>query len=161
MLGHPPTDCPEQGSRTIIITDGNPGLLAALEVVYPFTPHQRCWFHKMQNVVKKVRKRNQEAVVSGAQRIYEAHSRRAAIAAFWRWAKQWRGREPKAVACIESDLETLLAHFQEPPALRVTLRTINPIERVFREVRRRTRPMTVMNQQRVPGTRRLQRVPPH
>ena len=79
----------------------------------------------------------------------------------WRWAKQWRGREPKAVACIESDLETLLAHFQEPPALRVTLRTINPIERVFREVRRRTRPMTVMNQQRVPGTRRLQRVPPH
>ena len=49
------------------------------------------------------------------------------------------------MACIESDLETLLAHFQEPPALRVTLRTINPIERVFREVRRRTRPMTVMN----------------
>ena len=136
LLGHP---------LRLIITDGNPGLLAALEVVYPFTPHQRCWFHKMQNVVKKVRKRNQEAVVSGAQRIYEAHSRRAAIAAFWRWAKQWRGREPKAVACIESDLETLLAHFQEPPALRVTLRTINPIERVFLEVRRRTRPMTVMN----------------
>ena len=64
LLGHP---------LRLIITDGNPGLLAALEVVYPFTPHQRCWFHKMQNVVKKVRKRNQEAVVSGAQRIYEAH----------------------------------------------------------------------------------------
>ena len=99
----------------------------------------------MQNVVNKVRKRNRKAVVSGAQRIYEAHSRRAAIAAFWRWAKRWRGDEPKAVQCIESDLEALLAHFQEPLALRVTLRTINPIERVFREVRRRTRPMTGMN----------------
>jgi transposase-like protein len=136
LLGHP---------LRLIITDGNPGLLAALEVVYPFTPHQRCWFHKMQNVVNKVRKRNRKAVVSGAQRIYEAHSRRTAIAAFWRWAERWRGDEPKAVQCIESDLEALLAHFQEPPALRATLRTINPIERVFREVRRRTRPMTVMN----------------
>jgi transposase-like protein len=82
LLGHP---------LRLIITDGNPGLLAALEVVYPFTPHQRCWFHKMQNVVNKVRKRNRKAVVSGAQRIYEAHSRRTAIAAFWRWAERWRG----------------------------------------------------------------------
>lgn len=49
------------------------------------------------------------------------------------------------MACIHSDLEALLAHFQEPAALRLTLRTTNPIERVFREVRRRTRPMTVMN----------------
>ena len=43
LLGHP---------LRLIITDGNPGLLAALEVVYPFTPHQRCWFHKMENLVK-------------------------------------------------------------------------------------------------------------
>jgi putative transposase len=101
--------------------------LAALEMVYPFTPHQRCWFHKMQNVVNKVRKRNREAVVSGAQKIYEAHSRRAAIAAFWCWAKRWRGRELKAVACIQSDLEALLAHFQEPPALRTTPRTTHGV----------------------------------
>ena len=136
LLGHP---------LRLIITDGDPGLLAALEMVYPFTPHQRCWFHKMQNVVKKVRKRNQKAVVSGAQKIYLAESRRAAISAFWRWAKHWRGDEPKAVECIESDLEELLAHFKEPPALRRKLRTTNPIERTFREVRRRTKPMTVMN----------------
>lgn len=83
--------------------------------------------------------------MSGAQKVYLAETRREAIAAFWRWAKRWRGDEPKAVECIESDLEELLAHLKEPPALRATLRTTNPIERTFREVRRRTKPMTVMN----------------
>ena len=95
--------------------------------------------------MKKVRKRNQKGVVSGAQKIYLAQSRRTAIAAFWRWAKRWRGDEPKAVECVESDLEELLAHFKEPAALGPTLRTTNPIERTFREVRRRTKPMTVVN----------------
>ena len=114
-------------------------------MVYPFTVHQRCWFHKMQNVAAKVRKRDRDAVVRGARRIYQAPTRRAAISAFWRWAKRWRGTYPKAVGCVETDLEALLAHFKEPPSLRATLRTTNPIERVFREVRRRTKPMTVVN----------------
>ena len=41
--------------------------------------------------------------------------------------KRWRGRELKAVACIQSDLEALLAHFQEPPALRTTPRTTHGV----------------------------------
>jgi putative transposase len=129
----------------LIVSDGNPGLLAALEMVYPFAGHQRCWFHKMQNVAGQVRKRDREAVVRGARRIYLAQSRGAASGAFWRWAKRWRETYPQAVGCIQRDLQELLAHFKEPPKLRPTLRTTNPIERAFREVRRRTRPMTVVN----------------
>ncbi len=136
LLGH---------SLRLIVTDGNPGLVAALEMVYPFVAKQRCWFHKMHNVAAKVRKRDRDAVVRGARRIYQAPTRRAAISAFWRWAKRWRRTYPKAVGCVETDLEALLAHFKEPPSLRATLRTTNPIERVFREVRRRTKPMTVVN----------------
>lgn len=129
----------------LITSDGSPGLRLALETVYPFVPHQLCWFHKMQNVAGYARKRDQEALLKGARAIYLAGSRRGAIAAFWAWANTWRGTYPKAVRCVEEHLEELLAHFLEPEALRPTLRTTNPLERAFREVRRRTRPMTVMN----------------
>jgi len=69
-------------------------------------------------------------------------SRRAAIAAYWAWARRWREEAPKAVACLERDLEELLAHFAVPPEDRRAVRTTNAIERCFREVRRRTRPMS-------------------
>lgn len=129
----------------LITTDGNPGLISALEVVYPFVPRQRCWFHKMQNVSSYARKRDHKELLCGARAIYLSPTRREAIRAFWRWAQRWREAYPKAVRCIEKDLEELLSHFQEPKDLRPTLRTTNPIERAFKEVRKRTRPMSVIN----------------
>jgi transposase-like protein len=131
----------------LIVTDGCPGLKAALEMVYPFVPQQRCWFHALQNVMTKVRQRDQQACLAGARAIYQASTRRAAVAAFWAWARAWRGAYPQAVEGIEKNLDALLAHFREPPELRRTLRTTNPIERCFREVRRRTRPMGGFNNQ--------------
>jgi hypothetical protein len=50
-----------------------------------------------------------------------------------------------AVACVERDLESLLVFFDYPEAMRVGLRTTNAIERSFREVRRRTRPIGCFN----------------
>jgi len=132
-------------SLRLITTDGNPGLIAALEVVYPSISRQRCWFHKMQNISSYARKRDHKELLCGARAIYLSETRREAIRAFWRWAQRWRGSYPKAVRCIEKDLEELLAHFQEPKHLRPTLRTTNPIERAFKEVRKRTRPMSVIN----------------
>jgi putative transposase len=55
----------------LIVTDGCPGLAAALQTVYPRVPHQRCWVHKMRNILEKVRKRDYEAVKSEAQAIYQ------------------------------------------------------------------------------------------
>jgi transposase-like protein len=57
----------------------------------------------------------------------------------------WRLRRPKVVACIEKDLEELLAFYKCPKPLSKKLRTTNVIERAFREVRRRTRPMSCFN----------------
>ena len=129
----------------LITTDGNPGLISALEVVYPFVPRQRCWFHKMQNLSGYARKRDRKELLCGARAIYLSPTRREAIRAFWRWARRWRGSYPKAVRCIEKDLEELLAHMREPQSLRPTLRTTNPIERAFKEVKKRTRHMSVIN----------------
>jgi putative transposase len=53
----------------LIITDGCPGLAAAMQVVYPRVLHQRCWVHKMRNILEKARKRDYDELKAGAQAI--------------------------------------------------------------------------------------------
>src|SRR5450755_2205811 len=69
----------------LIVTDGCPGLAAAIPTVYPRARHQRCWVHKMRNILEKVRKRDYDEVKRGAQAIYLAAGRRQAEAAFRRF----------------------------------------------------------------------------
>ena len=66
----------------LIVTDGCAGLAAALETVYPQVLHQRCWVHKMRNILEHVRKRDHEQVKKDAQAIYRAEGRKQALAAF-------------------------------------------------------------------------------
>jgi len=125
----------------LIVTDGCPGLAAALQTVYPQVKHQRCWVHKMRNILEKVRKRDYEAVKTGAQAIYRAHDVRQARQAFRRFRARWRGVYASMVKQLEKDLPELLTFFDFPQHLWRKLRTTNVIERCFVEVRRRTRPM--------------------
>jgi putative transposase len=125
----------------LIITDGCEGLAAALQTVYPQVPHQRCWVHKMRNLLEKVRKRDSDRVKADAQAIYLAESRQAARAAFRVFRFHWRSTYPAMVKRLERDLPELLAFFSFPRPLWRKLRTTNVIERCFVEVRRRTRPM--------------------
>jgi putative transposase len=126
----------------MITTDGARGLIAALDMVYAHVPRQRCWVHKLRNVANRLRARNRPACLGQASMIYKAKCRAEAIQRFKQWKADWQEREPKAVACLEADLDDLLTCFDLPEAHRPTVRTTNPIERAFREVRRRTRPMS-------------------
>lgn len=129
----------------LVITDGGSGLHGALEIIYPKIPYQRCWAHKTRNVLDKVKKKDQEAVKKALGKISHAENRRQAIDAYWQFSSHWRKLYPRAVACLEKDLEDLLTFFQiKQPKLWSRLRTTNLIERSFREVKRRTRPMGVM-----------------
>ncbi|HXV78754.1 MAG TPA: IS256 family transposase [Candidatus Binatia bacterium] len=129
----------------LMATDGGTGLHAALQIVYPKLLLQRCWAHKTRNVLEKVKKKDQKAVKKALNRISHAFHHRAATEAYWRFASRWRKAYPKAVACLEKDLDQLLSFFQiKNSQLWSRLRTTNLIERAFREVRRRTRPMGVM-----------------
>ena len=134
------------GSRCqLIATDGGAGLHAALQIVYPKIVLQRCWAHKSRNVLDKVKKADQPAVKKALNRISHASTQRQATQAYWRLAARWRKAYPGAVACLEKDLDELLHFFQiKRPEMWSRLRTTNLIERSFREVRRRTRPMGVM-----------------
>lgn len=125
----------------LIITDGGTGLRAALPLVYPRIPVQLCWAHKMRNIAAKVR-RKEGSCVAEAAAIYLAGSQSEAQQAFRRWRESWQHRCPRAVACVERDLENLLNFFSVPQGHWKKVRTTNVIERAFREVRRRTRPMS-------------------
>ena len=125
----------------LILTDGCPGLAAAIQTVYPRVLHQRCWVHKMRNILEKVGKRDYDAVKQDAQAIYRAESRRQAEAAFRRFRRRWQDDYGSMVRQLGRDLPELLSFFSFPRHLWKKLRTTNIIERCFVEVRRRTRPM--------------------
>lgn len=128
----------------MIIVDGGKGLLAALPFVYPSIPVQRCWAHKTRNVLNYVRKADQEAVKADLHKISHASGKREAQSALGHFSRRWINLYPKAVACLLADEEELLNFFQiKEPKLWPQIRTTNAIERKFREVRRRTRPMGV------------------
>ena len=132
----------------LITTDGNKGLIAALDSVWPYVPRQACWFHKLGNVRIKVKKKKEAECLSGARQIYLAKNRTEAVARFREWVARWKYEEPKAVVCLKEDIEALLMVFEIPEEHRITMRTTNPIERAFREVKRRTRPMNCFTNRR-------------
>src|SRR5215472_14505059 len=107
----------------LILTDGCAGLAAAIRTVYPRARHQRCWVHKMRNILEKARQCDYDEVKAGAQAIY------------------WQPRYPSVVKRLGQALPELLSFFSFPRHLWRRLRTTNIIERCFVEVRRRTRPM--------------------
>jgi putative transposase len=97
--------------------------------------------HKLRNIADKVPKKKGPCGREAAA-MYQASSRQAAQGIFQRWARKWRPLRPRAVACVERDLEELLTFYAFPAAHWRKIRTTNIIERAFREVRRRTRPMS-------------------
>jgi transposase-like protein len=144
------SDLYRRGLRTngleMIVTDGGKGLLAALPFVYPGIPTQRCWAHKTRNVLNHVRKADHEDVKKDLAAISHAKGLQKAQAALKRFAHTWGILYPKALASLKESEEELLAFFTiKDLTLWSKIRTTNLIERRFRELRRRTRPMGVFS----------------
>ena len=126
----------------MICVDGGAGLLAALPSIFHGIPVQRCWAHKIRNVLDKVRKADQPKVKRALHKIMNAANAPAARSAARRFAQRFQERYPAAVACLRNDLDELLTCFRyKTEAQRRAVRTTNAVERRFREVKRRTRPM--------------------
>jgi len=126
----------------LVIVDGGKGLLAALDLVYGQVPLQRCWAHKTRNVLNHVKRADHGKVKRSLHRISHARNLREAQKAAQRFVLRWQATYPKAVQCLQNDLPELLSFLQVKTGLPASvLRTTNAIERRFREVRRRSRPM--------------------
>ena len=131
-------------SVKLIVADGGAGLLAALPLVYPQIPLQRCWAHKIRNILDKSKKKDRESMKVDLHKIIYAENKTQARKAARHFADKWENIYPKAVHCLRDDLDDLLSFFMfKDQKWRKATRTTNAIERRFREVRRRTRPMGV------------------
>ena len=132
----------------LVTADGAGGIAAAVAEVFPMADLQRCWTHRIRNLLGAIPLGERRACLGGLRAIYRARTRRAAVAAYWRWATTWRTRHPVLVRRLEADLDELLAVFALPEPIRLQLRTTNLIERAFRELRRRIRPIGALADRR-------------
>jgi putative transposase len=132
----------------LVAADGADGIAAAVAEALPSASLQRCWTHRVRNILEALPMAERKACLRGLRAIYRARTRRAAVAAYWRWAKTWRARHPGLVRGLERDLDELLAVFSLPASIRPSLRTTNLLERAFRELRRRLRPIGALPDRR-------------
>ena len=127
-----------QSGPLMAIGDGAMGFWAALEEVFPATRAQRCWFHKMGNVLNALPASQQGRAKAALQAIWMAMTRADAQRAFDQFVSQYQGKYPKAVDKLEKDRDSLLAFYDFPAEHWQHLRTTNPIESTFATVRHRT-----------------------
>jgi putative transposase len=122
----------------LVVGDGALGFWKALEEVFPSTRHQRCWLHKVANVLNAVPKSIGPQVKADLNEICRAPDRASADAALDTFVEKYGAKYAKAVACLTRDRDALLAFFDFPAEHWDHLRTSNPIESVFATVRHRT-----------------------
>ena len=122
----------------IAVGDGAMGFWNALDRAFPSTKHQRCWVHKVKNVLNCFPKQMAPAVKSDLDNIQHAGTRKAAEAALAVFSEKYEVKYPKGVACLIKDQDAMLAFFDFPAEHWGHLRTSNPIESVFATVRHRT-----------------------
>jgi transposase-like protein len=118
--------------------DGAMGFWAALNEVYPETRHQRCWVHKVANILNALPKSVQGKARAGLKEIWQAPTIDVAERAFKRFVSSYSGKYPQAVAKLTKDEGALLAFYDFPAEHWLHIRTSNPIESTFATVRHRS-----------------------
>ena len=123
----------------LAVGDGALGFWAALREVFPATREQRCWVHKVRNVLGALPKSVQAGARKALHEIIQAEDRTHAERAIQALVSDYGAKWPKAVAKVVDDTEALLTFFDYPAEHWLHLRTTNPIESTFSPVRARTR----------------------
>lgn len=118
--------------------DGSLGLWGAVSAVYPGAEHQRCWVHKMRNVLVHFPKRLHGEVKELLRQVYNANTRENAGKLMSQFADLYGHTYPRAVECLLKDQDALLTYFNYPREHWKSLKTTNPIESVFATVKLRT-----------------------
>ena len=134
-------DAARRGMRAPVLAvgDGALGFWGALREVFPATREQRCWFHKIANVLAALPKSAHPGAKKALAEIWNAEDRRHALDAVAAFTAAYGAKFGKAVAKISDDLDELLAFYDFPAEHWQHLRTTNPIESTFATVRHRTK----------------------
>lgn len=124
----------------MVISDGNPGLIRAVKDTWgKKLARQRCIVHKRRNVLSRVPKTEQVGIRRELNKIFYATSLEEALKEARLFAEKYKNIYPSAVETLGRDLADSLSFFRMPPRHWARVRTSNPLERVLKEVRRRTR----------------------
>ena len=121
----------------LVISDAHEGLKAAIAKVLGAT-WQRCRVHFMRNVLAHVGKGQQAMVASYIRTAFAQDTETAARAQWRKVADQLRPKLPKLAALMDDAEDDVLAHMAWPKDLRAKLHSTNPLERLNREIKRRT-----------------------
>lgn len=134
-------DLKRRGMRAPILAvgDGALGFWAAVGEVWPETREQRCWVHKIANVLDKLPRRLQPQAKKALHAMMYADKRAVAEAEKKKYIEEYAAKFPKAVDSLVSDWDRLVTFFELPADHWKHLRTTNPIESTFATVRLRTR----------------------
>jgi putative transposase len=134
-------DLKRRGMRAplLAIGDGALGFWKAVGDVWPQTREQRCWVHRLANVLDKLPKRLQAKAKRALHEIINAETRDDAEEMIERFATDHEAKYPKAVASLRRDQEKLLTFFDFPAEHWQHIRSTNAIESSFATVRLRTR----------------------
>jgi putative transposase len=123
------------------IMDGLPGLEKVFEEEFKGAVVQRCQVHVARNVMSKVPHKIRDKVADEVRSIFYASSEKKAQEFFTKFKKGYESEIPSAVKCLEASLDQTLAYLKFPKEEWKSLRTTNPIERLNKEFKRRTKPM--------------------
>jgi transposase-like protein len=123
----------------LAVGDGALGFWKAVRDVFPETAEQRCWWHKIGNVLAALPKSAHPAAKKALAEIYNAEDKTHARTAARAFAAEFGAKWPKAAAKITDDLDVLLTFYDYPAEHWIHLRTTNPIESTFATVRLRQR----------------------
>ncbi len=134
-------DCKRRGMRAPVLAvgDGALGFWGALREVFPETREQRCWFHKIANVLSALPKSAHPGAKKALAEIWNAEDRERARRAVAAFKLAYGAKFGKAVEKITDDLDELLAFYAYPAEHWIHLRTTDPIESTFATVRHRTK----------------------
>ena len=123
----------------LIIQDGSEAITAAVNTVYPYTPRQRCYTHKLRNLMQNIRYKfkHRAKLMKQASNIYKAASRQEAIRRFRIFVNRWKNLEPRAVKCFQDEFYNTLNFYDFPKEIRSAISTTNHLERFLEEIRRR------------------------
>jgi transposase-like protein len=124
-------------SARLFVGDGNLGLWAAVEEIYPRTQEQLCWNHKMLNVMDAVSKKEQVQAKSHLNAMMYAESRQQALKERKKFEQAFR-HNPKAVKTVVENWDRLTTYYDFPCEHWKHLRTSNVVESPFSRVRLRT-----------------------
>jgi transposase-like protein len=126
------------GAPKLTVADGHLGIWSALARVWPASAEQRCWNHKLRNIVDAVPRKAQPEVTAHVQRIVAATSRADAERERRAFRLAFATRYPKAVERLDRDWERMVAYYAFPEEHWRHLRTTNVVESPFDAVRLRT-----------------------